>query len=191
VHVDVDPSGQAVYVTWLDVADRRGTAPAAGATSVNVQVVLRASGDCALRDGAVNAQAAGVSASFPLVTTGPDSLPLEHATGLPQIGNTFSLSIANVENLAPLAILLAGDTVFDPGLTLAAIGAPGCQAYTNLLVTATVPVTFPGGVGAFVLPIPNDPMLVGLAFASQFAALTTKNALGLSTSNGVAWTVGN
>ncbi|MCU0863897.1 MAG: hypothetical protein MUC36_08905 [Planctomycetes bacterium] len=216
IYFDVDPSGQSVYVTWLDVADRRGSLPAAGATSVNVQLALHASGGFEFRYRAMvpNTTAGAVivgfskgntggpasidpgsvdlSASLPLLTSGPDSRPIVHTVGLPRLGTNFVLSASDVENVVPLALLFVGDTVLNPGIDLGFVGAAGCSAYSNAnLASATFVITAATGTGSFTLPIPNDPLLIGLALTSQVAAFTTKNAFGIGTSNGVQWTVGN
>jgi hypothetical protein len=133
-----------------------------------------------------------LSASLPLVTAGPDSRPLVHTVGLPRVGSNFVLSASDIENLVPLTILFFGDTAIDPGIDLGFFGAPGCNAHTSAnLAAATVPASLPAGTASATLPIPNDPALVGLVLTSQFVAFTSKNALGLLTSNGAIWTVGN
>lgn len=215
IYFDVDPNGQVAYITWRDVADRRGGVPVAGATSVNVQVALFASGDYEFRYGTIvpSANAGNVitgwskgntggtnsldpgsvdlSASLPLVTTGPDRRPLVQRVGLPRLGTSFTLSASDVPNLVPLGLVFFGDTIVNPGIDLGIIGAPGCNGYTNAnLGSATFPVTLPAGTGSFTLAIPNNPALTGATFTSQLAAFTTLNALTLATSNGASWTLG-
>ncbi len=215
IYFDVDPSGLVVYLTWLDVADRSGSVPLAGTTSVTMQVALFASGDFEFRyldivpnttsapvlvgaskgssDGfvAIDPGSVDLSASLPLITTGPDSRPLLHTVGLPRLGTTFDLQIGDVENLVPLAFLLLGDSAAPAGVPLAALGAPGCAAFTNANLTAVSLPVAPAGTAAVLLPIPNDAALVGMQVTSQALAFTTKNDLGLATSNGVTWTVGH
>ncbi|HEX5051226.1 MAG TPA: hypothetical protein VFZ65_05605, partial [Planctomycetota bacterium] len=216
IYYDVDPGNQTVYVTWLDVADRSGSIPAAGTTSVNVQLALHSSGafefryrnivpnpsTAAVIVGASKGNTGGplsidpgsidLSAALPFVTNGPDRRPLVHTVGLPRIGTNFVLSASDVENLVPLAFLFFGDTAFDPGIDLGFVGAPGCNAHTSAnLASATFPVTLPAGTGSATLPIPNDPTLIGLQLTSQVVAFSTQNVLGLATSNGAMWTVGN
>ena len=216
VFFDVDPGNQTAYVTWRGVADRSGSIPAAGATSVDVQLALHASGAFEFRYRGIvpNTTTAPVlvgwskgstgsplpvdpgsvdlSASLPLLTSGPDSRPLVHTASLPRVGTTMTLAVEDVENVVPLAVLFFGDTAVDPGVDLGFLGAPGCSGHTSAnLGSATIPVSLPAGSGSVSLPIPNNPALVGLAIASQAAAFTTKNPLGIGTSNGVAWTVGN
>jgi len=216
VYFDIDPSNQTVYVTWLDVADRSGSLPAAGATSVDVQLALRSSGEFEFRyrdmvpntttaavivgaskgnDGgqvSIDPGSVDLSASLPLITDGPDSRPLVHTVGVPRVGTNFDLSASDIENLAPIAILFFGDTAIDPGIDLGFLGAAGCNAHTNAnLASAAIPASLPAGTASATLPIPNDPALVGLVLTSQYVAFTSKNALGLATSNGAIWTVGN
>jgi hypothetical protein len=216
VYFDVDPSNQTVYVTWLDVADRRGGVPAPGATSVSLQVALHASGGFEFRyraivpsanNGAVivgstkgntggpvsiDPGSVDLSASLPLLTSGPDSRPLVHTVGLPRIGTTFTLAVSDVENVAPVALLFFGDTAVNPGVDLGFVGAPGCSAYTSAnIASATIPVTLPAGTGSASLALPANPALIGAQFVTQMAAFTTRNALGIATSNGVGWVIGN
>ena len=216
IYFDVDPGNQTVYVTWLDVADRSGSVPPAGSTSVNVQVALHASGDFEFRyraivpnvttaavllgaskgivDGlvAIDPGSVDLSAALPLLTDGPDDRPLVHTVGLPRIGTTLQFAVSDVESVVPLAFLFFGDAAIDPGIPLASIGAPDCFAHTNAnLTSATIPVSASAGTGAVSLPIPMSAALIGAQATSQAVAFTVKNALGLATSNGVTWAVGN
>lgn len=216
IYFDVDPIGQAAYVTWLDVADRSGSVPAPGTTSVSVQVALFASGYFEFRyraivpnttsapvlvgmskgtaDGlvAIDPGSVDLSASLPLTTAGPDSRPLVHTVGLPRLGTNFDFFVRDVENLAPVAFLFLGDIAVPTGASLAPLGAPGCSAFTNANLTmVAIPATLPAGTAAAAMPIQNIPALVGITITSQAAAFTSKNTLGLATSNGVTWTVGH
>ncbi len=216
IYFDVDAVNQIAYVTWLDVADRSASVPAAGTTSVTMQVALHASGDFEFRyrgivpnttsapvlvgaskgsgDGfvAIDPGNVDLTTALPMLTQGPDSRPLVHSVGLPRLGTNFDLAVSDVEDLVPLAFLLLGDSAIPGGLSLAPLGAPGCAAYTNAnLGAATLPVSLPAGTATVALPIPNNAALVGLQCTSQAAAFTVRNAFGISTSNGVTWTVGN
>jgi hypothetical protein len=120
--------------------------------------------------------------------TGCDTPALSLNSDLPILGGTFTLSLANVQPVLPLAVLLFGDAQA-PGIDLAPLGAPGCRAWTNANLTSlTAPVA--GGTGALPIAIPADPSLVGATFTTQAAGFTAANTLGLATSNGVQWTVG-
>jgi len=214
VYFEVDATTQEAFVTWLDCADRRGATPAAGATSVNVQLVLRANGQFEFRYGTITPNATGtgavltgwspgnisgtsslepgsidLSASMPFATTGPDRRALALDSTFPQLGTTFTMTASNVPAIVPLAFLLLGDTQL-PGLDLGFAGAPGCSAWSNgNLTSVTVPAV--SNVAAFGLPIPSSPGLIGTAFTTQALAFTLENALNIATSNGLAWTIGN
>ncbi len=213
IYFEVDAVTQEAFITWLDVADARsGTSPA-GTTTVNVQCVLRSDGSFEFRYGTVVAgSGAGgamtgwsrggqagelpdpgnrdVSTALPFVTDGPDNFALEHRGSIPNLGTTLQLAVNRVEAVAPLAFLLLGDTVNASGISLAPVGAPGCFVFTNLLVTASVPVAGSTGSGVFSLAIPNLPALIGSTLASQYVGLTLRNPLNVSTSNALGFTIG-
>jgi hypothetical protein len=214
IYYEIDAGNQEVFVTWLDCADRRGTTPAPGATSVNVQLVLRANGEFEFRyrtitpnptgTGAVltgwspgnisgtasrNPGSIDLSAAIPFATSGPDRTALALDSTFPRLGTTFTMTTSNVPVLVPLAFVFIGDNQL-PGLDLGFIGAPGCAAWSNgNLASGTAPVV--GTTAALSLPIPNSAGLIGGAFTTQSIAFTLENALNLATSNGLAWTIGN
>ena len=127
-------------------------------------------------------------ASRAVYGTGCDAPALSLTSDLPVSGGTFTLAVANVQPVLPLAALLFGDAQL-PGLDLGPLGAPGCRAWTNGNFTSlTVPVV--GGAGALALGVPSDPLLLGASFTTQAAGFTAANALGVATSNGLRWTVG-
>jgi hypothetical protein len=115
------------------------------------------------------------------------------ANGAPTIGNaSFALDIAGVPNLVPAAFLFFGDQQVLPGISLAGIGMPGCEGYTNAsLGSVTVPIALPAGTGSQVFPIPNNPGLAGVALTTQAIALSTSTPLNLISSNGTLFRVGN
>jgi hypothetical protein len=89
-------------------------------------------------------------------------------------------------------VTILGLTQIDPGLALAAIGAPGCYQRASLDVltvfstassVAFVPA-IPGG-------IPNNSALIGMELFGQAAAFdSAANAFGMITSNGVRMALG-
>lgn len=210
VYYDVAPGGTEVYVTWLDVADGRGGPPAAGATSVSVQAVLRSDGSFGYRYGAIVAGPGtgrvvvgfgpgggapdpggrDLDQAVPFATDGPDRFPLEHVAGLPALGSSIDLQIQNVEN-ATLALLVFGDVAVPAGVDLGSVGAPGCRAYTNVIGSVGVSVSQPNGVGGYALQIPNVAALTGSVFTTQFVAPGAGNALQWLTSNGMRLTIGS
>jgi len=212
IYYDVDPNGQAAYITWLDVAAARMGPPPAGATSINVQCVIYSNGNYEFRYADIvpgsgvgsaivgwsqggliapvpDPQSVDVSSSMPLFTTGPDNFALEHAAGTAQLGAALDLRVDHVEPVMPFAFLFVGDVELTQ--SLAAVGAPGCDVLTNTLAGALVPVGGATGSGSYALIIPSDPALVGTTYISQYAAASQRNSLNLSTSNGVSWTIGN
>ncbi|MEC8651667.1 MAG: VCBS repeat-containing protein, partial [Planctomycetota bacterium] len=107
----------------------------------------------------------------------------------PKLNGSWDLTI-NGLGAAPAAFLWFGNQASNPGLPLAALGAPGCSAYTNgnlgaFLVLATA------GSGVYPLSVPNNTALIGASLACQATAATTLNSFGIATSNGLLATVGN
>ena len=122
--------------------------------------------------------------------TGCDGL-IATNLGLPSVGNNlFEIQVTNVPVVSPIAFVAFGSVVVDPGIDLTVIGMAGCFGYTSfdLGLYATAPVI--GGVGSFVLPIPNNPTLVGSSLAAQGVSLSLTTALSLASSNGLSLTIG-
>lgn len=112
-------------------------------------------------------------------------------TGGPALGsNTFTFRISNVPAALPVSALFFGDTVVNPGVSLAAIGMNGCNAYSNgNLLSLTLPAT--AGVSSVPLPIPNQLNLIGITMSTQALAFSPATTAGLIASNGNQFTVGN
>ena len=219
IYFDVDPSTQAVYVTWREVAvDILLTQP--GQTSVSVQCVLHANGNFEWRYGAITpppflplstgvlvgwsqGNALGgsarllypidISAALPFQTNGPDSWRLGLDAGLPILGTSLTLTVTNVQNVAPVAFLAFGDAQL-PGLHLDFLGAPDCFAYSNAnLLWMSMPVNFAGGsfgTGSTSIALSNAPGMLGMPLSSQAVAFTYNNLLQLATSNGLVMQLG-
>lgn len=216
VRFDVDPSGQAAYVTWLGVADRRGQTPAAGSTSLTFQVALRSNGVFEFRYRTLLPAATGVgavlvgyskgnrniaggpvsvdsgsrdlTASAPFEALGPDQLPLAVDGTVPRLGLVWQLQASNLEPISPVGLLVFGAASL-PGVDLAALGAPGCRAYQSSDVTSAIFASVGGSFSA-ALPIPNSAAFAGLPVHCQALGLTTRNALLLATSNGLSAVLG-
>lgn len=217
VFFDVDPSGQAVYVTWLGVADRRGQTPAPGSTSLSFQVVLRSNGVFEFRyrglvpaaNGAgavlvgyskgnrnvangpvsVDSGSRDLTATVPFLANGPDQLPLLLDGNAPQLGTVWQLQAQNLEAVSPVGLLVFGTTSLPAGLDLGFLGAPGCRAYQSGDVTSALFASVGGGFAA-TLPIPSSVAFAGLPVYCQALGLTTRNALALATSNGLSAVLG-
>lgn len=217
VYFDVDPSGQTVYFTWLDLADRRGQVPVAGATSINVQCAIHSNGVVEYRYRNMTPAATGngvvivgfskgnlnvtggptsadtgsrdISVAMPFLTNGPDSRPLALDGNAPRLGQNWTINTTNINPVSPISITFFGTGALNPGLDLGFLGAPGCSAYINSIV-GDVTALAVNGSASVVVPIPNNGALAGVVLAGQSVCLTTLNALGLQTSNGIEGSIG-
>jgi hypothetical protein len=217
VYFDVDPSGNTVYFTWLDVADRRGQVPAAGTTTVNFQVAIHNTGvyefryrdwtPAATGNGAVivgfskgNLNVTGgptsvdlgprdLTAAIPFATTGPDSRSLALDSNFPRLGTNWNLTTTNVDPISPIAITFFGTAPVNPGIDLGFLGAPGCNAHINAII-ADLTGAVAAGSATVTIAIPNDPTIAGTQLVGQSVCLTLKNPLALLTSNGVDALIG-
>jgi hypothetical protein len=208
---------QAVYVTWLNVADRRGQVPAANLTTLNFQCKISANGDYEYRYRNFLPAAAGVGAvivgfskgnlgvsgavgsldpgihdiSVRTLLTDCDKGPLKIDTSLPPyLGSTWSIDTKNVDPILPIAFtVISLNGVIPSGLHLDFIGAPGCYLYLpSFDVSVTLPVA--GGMASLLLPIPNNPALAGVTISAQSMCFTLLNPLNLLTSNALEGTLG-
>lgn len=124
------------------------------------------------------------------VSAPAERLPLELAIGTrPVLGQNVLHFTRNVPPTAPLTLFVLGLAPL-PGLDLAVIGAPGCEAWLALpelfstLQAPGVPITT-------AVLIPTDPVFAGLVFRSQVVALDpTANAAQVTTSNALESTIG-
>ena len=132
-----------------------------------------------------------ISASLPATfrTSATDGQGLALATSLPQLGSTLTLTTSQFPASSALGIQILSTTRLDPGVDLTAIGMPGCLQHAGLdLLNLLFPV---GGQANFLFSIPNNPGLMGFQLTGQSVAFVTgANAAGLTTSNGVALTLG-
>lgn len=204
VHYDVDPSGQAIYVTWNNVP----TFTAGGVA--NVQLMMQSNGLVQYRIGtcvgapldvALVGWSAGSSLADPgsidlstltsFSTSGPDQAPLELDSTLPYIGTALTTSAFNVPAAAPASIRMIATGPL-PGVDLGFLGAPGCAlwidpgtAIDTQFGTLTPDVDF-------VVNVPNDITLLGGVVYCQAAAFhAPANAFGVLTSNQITLTIGN
>ena len=111
----------------------------------------------------------------------------------PWIGQTFRIGLRNLPNIStvPAFLMFGGDPdLACPGLplplALGILGAPGCALET--CSTLSAPIT---QQAQFLVPIPLDPILIGIALHTQAVALDpTANALGACFSNRGDLTIG-
>lgn len=123
--------------------------------------------------------------------SGTGEVPLQiDASNRPITGTTINIVISQVPASAVVAATIFGLTKFDPGLPLAALGLPGCSAYTSPdLILAGLPT---GSTFQVPLPIANNPALTGFQLLGQGLVLGVgiPNSFGGTTSNGVDLVVG-
>ena len=112
--------------------------------------------------------------------------PLTLGADTLQIGGFWSLQAENVQGI--FAVFVFGDTTFDPGVPLDALGAPGCSGYTTGNLGAFFATSI-NGTSTLPIIVPNNPALVGFELTAQ-STCASSNALGFSTSNGLRGTVG-
>ena len=128
-----------------------------------------------------------LSTGLPVVLQASDNAPLAlSASTAPVAGTTINLVTSNIPAGTSFGAVTLGFAQFNPGISLAGIGMPGCFQYTDNLVTL---LFFPGANTSVptVFNVPNAPGLTiqcqGLVFAPN-AAVTTP--LGALSSNGLA-----
>lgn len=125
------------------------------------------------------------------VSAPAERLPLELAIGTrPTLGQNVPHFTRNVPPTAPVTLFVLG-LVPLPGLDLATIGAPGCEAWLALPELFSTLQT-PGVPISTAVQIPIDPVFAGLVFRSQVVALDpTANAAQITTSNALESTIGS
>lgn len=117
---------------------------------------------------------------------------LELGGEMPIVGGNWDLTTVGLPPVSPFAVNFVGATPVPTGLPLPQLGinAPGCSAYIGNIVTSLSAPNI-GGVAQMSLPLPPDPLLVGLDLAVQSVGLTAQNPSLIATSNGLIGTVGD
>jgi hypothetical protein len=109
---------------------------------------------------------------------GAGSLPVSSLVprDTPQIGKTLKVGITNLPTGS--AALFMGWNKNTPGLSLANVGMPGCEAHASLDAVALLTGTGTDAMRS--LAIPCQPLLLGVRFCMQAAVLDpgAGNALG-------------
>jgi len=198
VHLDVDPSGNAVYATFLGVPEynQPNTNTFQIALFQDGRVELRWQG-IDIRTGhmmigyspganAIDPGAMDISAALPFATA-PDRKALRlRATTRPVMGQAHTGVVEQVPGGGGLVALVLGFAPQTPGISLAGQGAPGC--FQHLALDSTLAFLFATGPTAgYSVPIPSSAGLQGLSAYFQAAAFAPGiNSLGVVTSNGLA-----
>ena len=123
-------------------------------------------------------------------TNATNSLPLSHASTLPHLGGTATLTTSQFPASSLLGLQLLSTIKHDPGIDLAIIGMPGCRLYAEpTVMNVLLPVSQQATYG---LAIPNNPALIGVEVVGQGVAFSAgANAAGLISSNGMSLVIGN
>jgi len=198
VYFDIDPNGQAAYVTWNNVPEYNNGG------SNTAQLALFPNGTFELRYGAVANIGHDVIVGYTVGSAAPDPgsrdltalpwntgtvgvpLTLAAAAGShPQIGATFTLQLSNIQAGTSLCFLVVGFQ--SAAIDLFTFGAPGCTGLVDFLLPGshTVLTFLPTGpTTPFGLQVPNNQSLLGLLLYTQAATLTPAiNPLGIVASN--------
>ena len=112
------------------------------------------------------------------------------ASGAPVVNTTINLVTSNITPTAPFGGLGMGFTQFNPGLSLAGLGMPGCFQHNDLLA---VILFFPLGAPSVAVPF-AVPAFPGVAIQTQSVVYDPAAALtpfGAVTSAGVELLLGN
>jgi hypothetical protein len=202
VFFEADPSGQAVQVTWRNVAAFSN--PALHST---VQLVLHDSGVVEFVYGALQggtgACIVGAGPGLGAADTGnrdfsvggfqsggPEQEPLRIAGSLPLLGSTVTHTIDRIPASALLSLRLLSFSSI-PGVDLGMYGAPGCQLWVDSSAAVT-DFVFGNPVANVSFNLPNHATFLGVVIHAQAASFVPgANALGLLTSNRNTLTIGN
>jgi len=201
VTFDVDPVGNAAYVTFTNVneafAANLNTFQIAFFANHQVHYRFRSctvAGHTTLTgwspgNGTLDPGSVDVSASLPIVTY-PDQLALAlGASPRPLLGTNVVLTTTNVPTGSALGTFLFGLSRWDPGIELTSLGMPGCRQFVS---TEAVVVFSPVGTAAsMTFGVPNSSVFSGVHVGVQAAALAPgTNLTGIVTSNGIHLGIG-
>jgi hypothetical protein len=113
--------------------------------------------------------------------------------GRPWLGDKLQLALTNLPASAPAAALIGSSDQSWAGLALpfdlGPLGMPGCRLLVS--IDLFLPLTTSSGTADLDLPIPNAPVLLGLAFHVQGMAVDPPaSAFGVTVSNGCHAVIG-
>lgn len=121
--------------------------------------------------GCGTAGAPAITRAFPSATTGE----------LPTIGQPFVVQATNLNGVGNLGLMVTGFAQLPLPIDLTALGAPGCAVHVSPDFVELM-VASPAGIADYVLTIPGNPALRGMAIYQQpckWDAVTPVNALGI------------
>jgi hypothetical protein len=130
---------------------------------------------------------AGSFSSFGIGCPGTNGTPYQSTSGVPELGQHVSYSLANGRSYANATMFLGGSKTQWGALTLplslGLIGAPSCTLYTDGSVQLGLLLNV-NGAGSRSLSVPLDSALVGGVFYTQYVVLDAgANAANLTLSN--------
>lgn len=202
--------GGVAYVTWLNVISwdgfNNGTTPSTfqfqfDLATGNVTMVFQSMDTVSLgypgaegwvigyrRDSSLlDPGSTDLSSGLPAVLYTTDVAPLTLAcSSAPMANTTVQLTTTNIPAGTPFGAVIYGLNQFNPGISLAGFGMPGCFQYNDSLVTM---LFFPGGNTSANSPfvVPNAPGLTITAQSAVFApAAVPTTPVGALASNGLA-----
>lgn len=121
-------------------------------------------------------------------SNGAVTLEVEPAS-LPVVGRTMNVIIDNLPVAAVGTTMVLGFNSYVPGIDLSLIGMPTCTLGVNVEAQLVLPAA--GGTAVFSLPIPNDPLAMGIELFHQALTLDPgANALGVTTSETASALIG-
>lgn len=132
----------------------------------------------------------GPCASSEAVGTGCEGMAL--AAGPPATGAAWDVSTTGVSALGLVVVLFSSDAL-EPELPLSLLGipAPGCSTSVDASgMISSISGVAAGGQFSFAVNLPSSSALWGAELALQSVGLTTANAAGIATSNGLLAFVG-
>lgn len=202
IYYDVDPSGQAVYVTFIT----QEWSPAIGPTQ-NFQLMMDVNGNVEYRYQTVNMNTAPAPilvgwtpgtgavlgtamdiANTPAFLTGLGS----PATSLdmdarPVLGSTVNLITDGINSSSVAGFNLIGFGPLAAGIPLDVLGMPTCSAYMTTIAAKILFFTPTNAAVSTPLTIPNIPALAGANLAAQTLLVVNPgvNAGNMLTSNGL------
>lgn len=143
---------------------------------------------------ALFANVPGRFSSFGVGCTGTNGTPRLSATGIPEIGNAFSLDVTLGPPSQLASLALGTSTMLWQGVPLpfdlTNLGAPGCQILGAPVVWVAMGTN---ALGSLTLPIslPSEPSMIGLSFFGQFWFMDPgANALAITVSNRIDASIG-
>lgn len=125
--------------------------------------------------------------AWKVICAGGSSTPALSNTGVPTLGKTFTVDLANARaNARAIFVVGLSNTLWQSSklpLDLTMFGAPGCNLYASL--DLQLPVQADGnGKYSLSLPVPSDTSLKGFKFYNQYGVFDTgANPMGVAFSN--------